>query len=78
MGNNELSLEEVTKKLDIIINLLLEKSEKMSPTKKIEYLDSIGIGLTQAEIAKVVGKGSNYVGSVLSQAKKKGKGRKRG
>lgn len=78
MQNNELSLEEVTKRLDIIINLLLINSEnRMLPSEKIKYLDSVGIGLTQAEIGRIVGKPTNHVGAVLSRTKKEKEGKRK-
>lgn len=72
--------KEVLKRLNIIINLLLNQVEhpesQISMVERIRYLSSTG--LPPAEIGRVVGKPTNYVGAVLSRAKKEEKGKRRG
>lgn len=74
---NELGdLSEVTRRLDIIINLLLDiKAEDTSKRTKIQEL--AGMGLSPAEIGDIVGWSASSVSSELSKIKKAKKGGKR-
>lgn len=60
---------EIVKRLNIIIHLLLEKGGNgdESMTSKIDRL--LRLGLTQAEVATVVGKPVNYVTAIASKRK---------
>jgi len=71
MASTETTTEDVVRRLDIIIALLLEhasESSNVSMTDKIVKLAEMG--LSQAEIGRVLGKGSNYVGAALAQRRK--------
>lgn len=63
----------ITRRLDIMIMLLLENGTDgaASMTSKIHKL--LGFGLTPSEVARIVGKPSNYVTAV--KAGKAGKAR---
>jgi len=58
------------KRLDVIIQLLLETGEgaAKSTTSKIERL--LAMGFSQAETAQVIGKKPNYVSAIAGQKKK--------
>ncbi len=77
MEINELRMKEIIKRLDIIINLLLNQianpENQMSIVERVRYLDSMG--LPPSDIGKVMGKATNYVTAILTQTKKS-KGRK--
>lgn len=75
--HNEKLLNEIIKRLDILIMLELQKplSENVPYVNRIERLKSLS--LTPAEIAKIIGKPTNYVTATLSKKKKVG-GKKRG
>lgn len=66
------TVEQVLKRLDIIVLLLLEnvRDETPSISEKIDKLH--GLGLTTGEISGIVGKPANYV-SAVTRRKKKGK-----
>ncbi len=72
MPNEDLTQQEIVKRLDIIINLLLNHAgnpeNQVSTSNRIKYLKSMG--LAEIEIGKVVGKATNYVHAVLSREKK--------
>jgi hypothetical protein len=61
--------EWLRKRLDMIIQLLLEQSPDgaASTTRKIERL--LALGFSQTEVAQVVGKKLNYVTAVVAQKK---------
>lgn len=67
----------VTKRLDAIIRLLMdgqraqEAAKKITKNEQVLILDSIG--LTDAEIGKIVGWPRKDVGSMLSKERKKRK-----
>lgn len=65
-------LFEISKKLDVIINLLLNKNfplDNSTPDlSKIIYLKELG--LENSEIAKIMGKTPNNIRAVLSQKRK--------
>ena len=63
---SELDWEGMRKRLDVIILLLLETGSNpaVSTTRKIEKL--LEFGLTQPEVAQVIGKKLNYVTAVIS------------
>src|SRR5579863_6760012 len=68
--------EWLRKRLDMVIQLLLEISPggAGSTTKKIERL--LALGFTQPEVAQVVGKKLNYVTAVVAGLKKSANTRK--
>lgn len=78
MADKDLFGVEVLKRLNIIINLLLNQAgnpeNQMRIGERIKYLKSMG--LPEVEIGKIVGKPTNYVHAVLSQEKKREKERK--
>jgi hypothetical protein len=64
------SLDPVIVRLNVIINLLLDATEKpVAQSLKIGRLDELGLG--PSEIAAIVGKKSNYVSAVLNERKKR-------
>src|ERR1700730_2077261 len=62
--------EWLRKRLDMVIQLLLEISPggAASTTRKIERL--LSLGFSQSEVAQVVGKKVNYVSAVVAGMKK--------
>lgn len=71
MTNKEINLEEITKRLDIIIYLLIKQTqEKDEATKKEIIADLFEWGLKDFEIAKILGKSRSYVSSEITKFKK--------
>jgi len=76
---NTSDVADLTKRLDLIANLLtmlVAQSDNPPPiTKRIMLLHEAGMG--PADIGRIVGKSTGYVGAVTSQKKKaaKSKGR---
>lgn len=71
--------EEIIKRLNILIAILLEqssKADKVSMTDKIGKLAELGI--SQPDIAKILGKPLNYVTALLSQKKSRKKDKNNG
>jgi hypothetical protein len=69
--NKEINLEEITKRLDIIIYLLIKQTqEKDEATKKEIIADLFEWGLKDFEIAKILGKSRSYVSSEITKFKK--------
>lgn len=74
MENYGKQLETVIKRLDILILLNLEKTNSISPTSMVDKISRLSnYGMSAAEIAKIIGKQTNYVTAILSQKKLKGK-----
>lgn len=67
MANND---EDVVKRLDIIIQLMLENGSNpiSSTTGKIQRL--LDFGLSKTEVANILGKKVNYISAVTSGKKK--------
>jgi hypothetical protein len=63
--------ESLLKRLDIIINLLLEKSEENGGTATSKALKLDSFGLKPNEIGRIIGKPSRTVSATLLMAKKK-------
>lgn len=66
--------EEVVKRLNILISLILEQPNAesvTSMTKKINRL--VALGVSPSDVAKILNKQLNYVTAVLSQRKPKKK-----
>lgn len=65
--------QEILKRLDIIIRLLLRNMK--SKESNLLFMEQIGllkeIGLSTADISKITGKPSNYVSSVIKHLSKK-------
>lgn len=61
----------VLRRLDCLIQLIMEQGEAASwtTTQKIERL--VGLGFTNAEIAEILGKPANYITATRSQAKRR-------
>jgi hypothetical protein len=64
---------EITKRLDVIINLLLrmciDRDVRSSLMDQIRVLDEMG--LSSSDIGNIIGKESRYVASYVAQLKKK-------
>jgi hypothetical protein len=73
MAKTEPDRDGITRRLDIMIMLLLESGPEGVPstTGKIEKL--LSFGLTASEVARIIGKKPNYVTAVIS-GKKAGRG----
>ena len=73
----ELDLEEISHKLDVLINLLAYQTvEKMTITQGAPLLRRLGF--TASEIAAIYGTNRNVVNVRLAEAKKKEKKSKKG
>lgn len=71
----EKTRDPVVKRLDVIINLMLQAIEAQSGNeeeqrkrKEIKMLNDAG--LSNAEVAQILGKSEGYIGSALSKLKK--------
>jgi signal recognition particle GTPase len=67
-----LSAESITKRLDAIIRLLMEEqnqSGKLKRSEQLRILDSVG--LTSAEIARILNQSSKDVASAIGKLRKK-------
>ncbi len=64
--------EEINKRLDAIINILLRHNQlqEMTTREHIEILNSVG--LRDAEIARILGRTRGYVAGELSKMKSRG------
>jgi hypothetical protein len=71
--NEEINVEEVTKRLDVIIYLLLEQKRQAGVSKKQIINELSTLGLKDWEIARILGKTRSYVSSELTQIKKPNK-----
>jgi len=79
MSKRNLEVESaILRRLDCLILLELEQGEapSKSVTEKVEKL--AGFGLTNGEIAEILGKPLNYVTATRSQARRRGVKRKAG
>jgi len=71
MANKEIDLEEITKRLDTIIYLLIKQTREKDEAKKKEVIAELfELGLKDFEIAKILGKSRGYVSSVITVYKK--------
>ena len=74
---NEDCLSGLEKRLDVIANLLtallVQKSDGSSGSTTDRILILSDAGLAPSEIARVIGKRTNYVSGILSQKKKAAK-----
>jgi len=71
MTNKEIDLGEITKRLDIIIYLLIKQTqEKGESTKKDMIAELFEWGLKDHEIAKILGRSRSYVASEITKFKK--------
>lgn len=75
MENDHRSSEEIIKRLNILIALNLDSTAKngLSMADKISKLNDLGV--SSADIARILGKPANYVTATLSQRKTKKKGK---
>jgi len=66
---------EITKRLNVIINLLLRIStDKDIRSTLMDQIKLLGeMGLSSSDIGDIIGKESRYVASYLAQLKKKGR-----
>lgn len=67
----------IRRRLDIIINLLLESSASSSKTTTDKILRLLDFGLSDSETAAIVGREPKYVTAVKSQAKARALSRNR-
>ena len=67
----------VIRRLDIIINVLLESGTRPSKTTTDKILRLLDFGLSDSETATIVGKEPKYVTAVKSQVKARTLGQKR-
>ena len=71
MTNKEINIEEITKRLDVIIYLLIKQTkEKDETTKKEMIAELFEWGLKDFEIASILGKTRSYVSSEITKLKK--------
>ena len=75
MEKDHRSSEEIIKRLNILISLNLDSTAKngLSIADKISKLNDLGV--SSADIARILGKPVNYVTATLSQRKTKKKGK---
>ena len=70
--NEDISQKKITKRLDILISLLLDfASDKgsVSIAQKVERLSALG--LAPSEIGEILGKKTNYISAVIHDRKKR-------
>jgi AraC-like DNA-binding protein len=71
MSNKEINLEEITKRIDIIIYLLIkQRLEKETVTNREIISELVDRGLKDIEIANIFGKSRSYIASEITQMKK--------
>lgn len=70
--NDEQFREELIKRLNVLISLIIERTpsdQRTTITEKAKYL--LDLGLKPAEVAEILGKKTNYVTSLINRQKKK-------
>ena len=69
--SNTFEADDLRKRLDAIILLLLETSAdgEQTMSRKVERL--LEMGLSQSDVAQIIGKKLNYVTSVVAKKKKR-------
>ncbi len=75
---DDVLLEEILRRLAILISLELESADRLhsvSITEKIERLATLG--LSAAEIGRILGKSTNYVTATVSRQAKAAKRQRR-
>lgn len=71
MTKKEIDIDEITKRLDVIIYLLIKQTkEKDETTKKEMIAELFEWGLKDFEIANILGKTRSYVSSEITKLKK--------
>jgi len=70
MADNDVN-KQILKRLDVLVMLTLDNPETLPMSKKILRLLSLGI--TQSEVASIVGKELKYVTATVAKEKKKKK-----
>lgn len=71
MTNKDLNLEDVTKRLDLIIYLLIKQSQEKDKATNREIIGELfEWGLKDLDIAKIFGKSRGYIASEITQLKK--------
>ncbi len=68
MADNDIN-KQILKRLDVLVMLTLDNPETLPMSKKILRLLSLGI--TQSEVASIVGKKLKYVTSTVAKEKKR-------
>ena len=68
---NEDRIESVTKRLDVIIGLLLKQDAERGKSAR-EQIEQLSLqGMDYKEIARIFGRSPSYIASELTQIKKK-------
>jgi len=70
MANDKLDTSEITKRLDIVIYLLLKQNKEKDSTTRQTINELSNLGLKYGEIAKILGRSGSYVASELTLLKK--------
>ena len=70
-------VERIEKRLDVIIRILLKQTEVQESSSRVHIQLLSDLGLTDAEIAKILGRTRGYVASELSVMRSGGKSRGR-
>ncbi len=68
MADNDIN-KQILKRLDVLVMLTLDNPKTLPMSQKILRLLSLGI--TQSEVASIVGKPLKYVTSTVAQEKKR-------
>jgi len=68
--------KEITRRLDVIIYLLLKQTQQEGTTAKQLIKELADMGLKDFEIARIFGKSRSYISSALTKIKKSSKGGK--
>lgn len=71
--NAQVNVAEVTKRLDVIIYLLLEQKRQAGTSRRDIIKELTHLGLKDSEIAGILGRTRGYVSSELTQIKKTNK-----
>ena len=66
----EIDMKSVVKRLDVIIQLMLDNAGNGSESMKGKIERLLAFGLQQTEVAQIVGKPLNYITAVKSGKKK--------
>ncbi len=70
---SQMNMEEVTRRLDVIIYLLLEQKRQAGMSTRHIIKELTTLGLKDWEVAKILGKTRSYVSSEITLIKKSSK-----
>lgn len=72
MDNNQKTLEEISRKMNAIISLLILEYEEDKLSTEVEKVAKLSeCGLTNDEVAQILGKTSRQVSKLLYKSKKR-------